>query len=110
MSGRADIFGQGRGYTQRALLLYDGIHYDILVRTLFSGAPAELDVTVFPVGDELAVAQAQAVAAEVCAARDFTDTASFTIRCLVCQKGLKGEAEAVEHAKATSHTNFSEYR
>lgn len=30
-------------------------------------------------------------------------------RCGVCQIGLKGEKEAVEHAKATGHTNFSEY-
>jgi len=27
-AGRADIFGQGRGYSQRAFVLYDGIHYD----------------------------------------------------------------------------------
>ena len=42
-------------------------------------------------------------------ARQFTDTASFTLRCGVCQIGLKGEKEAVEHAKSTGHTNFAEY-
>jgi len=82
----------------------------VLVRVLFAGAPQELDVTVFPVDDETATAQVQAVAAEARRARDFTDMASFTIRCLVCQNGLKGESEAVEHAKSTGHTNFSEYR
>ena len=40
----------------------------------------------------------------------FTDTANFTLKCLVCQRGLKGEAEAVEHAKSTGHTNFSEFK
>lgn len=35
------------------------------------------------------------------------DIANFTLRCGVCQIGLKGEKEAVEHAKATGHTNFS---
>ena len=30
-------------------------------------------------------------------------------RCGVCQIGVKGEKEAVEHAKATGHQNFSEY-
>lgn len=108
-TGRVDVFGQGRGYSQRAFLLYDGIHYDTLVRTL-NGAPQDFDVSVFAANDGRAVAQAQAVAAEARRARDFTDVSSFTIRCLVCQKGLTGEAEAVEHAKATSHTNFSEYR
>lgn len=73
-------------------------------------------------------------------ARQFTDTANFTLRCGVCQVrggralaasacgwllahltrariarwrlpqiGLKGEKEAVEHAKATGHQNFTEY-
>ena len=30
-------------------------------------------------------------------------------RCGVCQIGVKGQKEAVEHAKATGHQNFSEY-
>lgn len=42
-------------------------------------------------------------------ARQFTDTANFTLRCLVCQLGVKGEKEAMEHAKATGHQSFGEY-
>ena len=42
-------------------------------------------------------------------ARQFTDTANFTLRCGVCQLGIVGEKEAVEHAKATGHQRFSEY-
>ena len=30
-------------------------------------------------------------------------------RCAVCQLGLKGEKEAVEHATKTGHSNFAEY-
>ena len=30
--------------------------------------------------------------------------------CLVCQKGLTGQAGAMEHAKETGHGNFAEYR
>jgi len=110
MSGRVDCFGQGAGHAQRAMLLYDGIHYDLLVRTLFDGAPEELDVTLFRPDDARALEQAKLVAAEARRNRTFTDTASFTLRCLVCQRGLKGQAEAVEHAQATGHANFSEYR
>ena len=40
-------------------------------------------------------------------ARQFTDTANFTLRCGACQIGLRGEKEAVEHATRTGHTNFS---
>lgn len=43
------------------------------------------------------------------AARQFTDTANFALRCGICQAGLKGEREAAEHAKATGHTRFTEY-
>lgn len=107
---RVDNFGQGSGYAQRIFLLYDGIHYDLMVKTLFAGAPQELDVTVFCVDDEAAMAQARGVAAEAHRARQFTDTAKFSLRCLGCQKGLVGEKDAMEHAKATGHTNFSEYK
>ena len=53
--------------------------------------------------------KARAVVEQAHAARQFTDTANFALRCLVCQLGLKGEKEAVEHAKATGHQNFGEY-
>ena len=43
------------------------------------------------------------------AARQFTDTANFLLRCGVCQIGIKGEKEAAEHAKATGHNRFAEY-
>jgi ubiquitin thioesterase OTU1 len=39
----------------------------------------------------------------------YTDTANFTLRCGVCNTGLKGEKEALEHAKKTGHQNFQEY-
>ena len=44
------------------------------------------------------------------AQRKFTDTATFTLRCGTCYIGLKGEKEAVEHAKTTGHANFQEYQ
>ena len=57
-----------------------------------------------------AMEQARKVVAAANKARAFTDTGKFSIRCLVCQLGLLGEKEAVEHAKSTGHTNFSEYK
>ena len=41
--------------------------------------------------------------------KQFTDTASFTLRCQNCQTGITGEGEALEHAKKTGHANFVEY-
>ena len=71
-----------------------------------------MDITIVPsTGPEADAADAKArkVVAEAHASRQFTDTANFTLRCLVCQKGLVGEKEAVEHAKSTGHQNFGEY-
>lgn len=42
-------------------------------------------------------------------ARQYTDMANFTLRCKDCHMGVKGEKEAVAHAKATGHANFGEY-
>ena len=59
--------------------------------------------------DARATERARAVVDEAHRARAFTDVANFTLRCLVCQKGLVGEKDAVAHAKSTGHQNFSEY-
>ena len=41
--------------------------------------------------------------------KQYTDTASFALRCQICQIGVVGENEALEDAKSTGHANFSEY-
>ena len=51
----------------------------------------------------------QAIPVQVHEARQFTDTSNFTLRCKDCQIGVKGEKEAIAHAKATGHANFGEY-
>ena len=59
--------------------------------TAFPGAPEDIDVTVFPSAGEAAAAAgrgAEALVAEAHAARQFTDTGSFTLRCGVCQVDL----------------------
>ncbi len=185
---RCDLYGQGMGYRERAMVIYDGLHYDALALSAFGGAPEELDVTLFEVSTALLQEAQQAaeqlvsrlhqvcpfvcppsqvpltshpspIAPSLCRphfiqkpqqksrkepaskrgagqslegkkskihrldslsdsltrsvsleqAKQFTDTHNFTLRCAVCQKGLRGEKEAQEHAKATGHVNFQEY-
>lgn len=106
-------FGEGKGYKQCVHLVYDGIHYDALALSILEDVPPEsedFDITVFSPEDRYMETQAVAVVTKLNQAKKFTDTGSFTLRCLVCQKGLVGEADAVEHAKATGHQNFAEYR
>lgn len=106
-SGRAYNFGEGRGYPSRILLVFDGVHYDALVR---QGGPGGRTTTVFPIEDEDARVSALALAAKLQQSRAFVDLAGFTLRCGVCSVGLQGEVEALHHARATGHTNFSEYK
>lgn len=112
-TGRADRYGDGKGFNQCVHLIYDGLHYDALAVSILEDVPPEsedFDVTVFSPADSYVDAQAKALIAKMQSAKLYTDTTSFTLRCLVCQKGLTGEADAVQHAKATGHQNFAEYK
>lgn len=121
---RVDVYGTGRGFSKRAWLVYDGLHYDAVCVTAPSasapaagtkwtqGAGEEGDERAVSVGSATAAAAAAAFATLLegfHAARAFTDTARFTLRCGVCGAGVEGEKEAVVHAKQTGHANFQEY-
>lgn len=42
-------------------------------------------------------------------AKQYTDTGNFTLQCGICKLGVKGEKEALKHAKETGHQSFQEY-
>ena len=104
---RVDRFGEDKGYSNRVLLIYDGIHYDPLM--LEPADPSQPIQTVFPTSDPTILAQAMELASEAKASRQFTDVNKFSLRCLVCNKALTGQTEAQQHAKITGHINFGEY-
>ncbi|TRY71212.1 hypothetical protein TCAL_08715 [Tigriopus californicus] len=97
-------FGEAIGSSQRMVLIYDGIHYDPLYRDVGGGDKQ----TLFSLSDSKALKEATVLAAVAKTARQFTDVANFTLRCLVCQTRLKGQTDAQSHAKETGHTNFGE--
>ncbi|XP_057550867.1 OVARIAN TUMOR DOMAIN-containing deubiquitinating enzyme 2 isoform X2 [Amaranthus tricolor] len=111
---RCDLYGQDRNFSERVMLLYDGLHYDALAMSPFEGAPEEFDQTIFSVHNDRSIGPierlAQNYVKEQHRQKKFTDTANFTLRCGVCQIGIKGQKEAADHAKATGHVNFQEYR
>jgi len=104
MSGSFTRFGESHNFPTRMVIIYDGIHYD----ALYSVGPGGSEVTVHPTSDLSILDKARATAKEAKEAHNYTDTAGFTLKCLVCGTRLKGETEAQKHAKTTSHTNFSE--
>lgn len=102
-SGSLTRFGESCSFRERMLLIYDGIHYDPLYKKTGSS-----DKTIFSTSDSSILDLAKGFALEAKAAHNYTDTAGFTLKCLVCGARLKGATEAQTHAQDTSHTNFSE--
>ena len=99
-------FGEAAGFSQRMLLIYDGIHYDPLyLEPAGGGRP----VTTFAASDNSVLEMAREVAREARKQHNYTDTAGFALKCLVCGAKLKGETEAQAHAQDTGHINFSEF-
>ncbi|KAF9611003.1 hypothetical protein IFM89_026309 [Coptis chinensis] len=77
----------------------------------FEGSPEEFDQTIFT-GMTIGPIEALALnlVKDAQRKRSYTDTANFTLRCSVCQIGVSGQKEAIEHAQTTGHANFQEYK
>lgn len=107
---RMDRYGEGNGFSNVGFLMYDGIHYNYLALILngVSSSDTTMDITQFDTKDAYAISKARAVAQAAHDRRQFTDTASFTLKCGQCGTKLKGETGALEHAKTTGHSQFEE--
>ncbi|CAN6230420.1 unnamed protein product, partial [Urochloa humidicola] len=92
---RCDLYGQEKNYSERVMLIYDGLHYDALAMSPAEGAPEEFDQTIFPVNHNRSIGPAEGLALnlvkEAQRKRSYTDTANFTLRCGVCQIGVIGQ-------------------
>ncbi|KAG0249521.1 ubiquitin-specific protease otu1 [Mortierella polycephala] len=98
LTNRVDRFGEGQ-YSQRALVMYSGIHYDAVALTPGLDIPAECDQTQFDITSEDIMNAGVQLAAKL-----------KKVSCSICQLGLKGEKDAQQHAKQTMHTSFEEYQ
>ncbi|KAK3113735.1 ubiquitin-specific protease otu1 [Teratosphaeriaceae sp. CCFEE 6253] len=113
---RIDRFNEGR--PTRCIVVYSGIHYDVCALSPFRGADPEFDRKVFEVvrtgeGEEEAMdGGALEAARELCKVLQgrhyFTDTHGFDVACGQCGQKGKGQMWAVEHARTTGHTSFTE--
>ena len=64
-------------------------------------APEDNDVTTFSPDDKLPLETGSAYCKELHDKHQFTDTSKFSLRCMVCGKGLEGEKDAIAHARET---------
>ncbi|KAI0831288.1 OTU-domain-containing protein [Trametes gibbosa] len=115
-TGRVDRFEPppARDSGNRAIVIYSGIHYDATSAAPMLDAPDDFHQTIMRRGagsedeDEMLMA-AKKLADALRAKRAYTNTTTFDLRCQICNKGLKGEKEAREHASQTGHVEFGEY-
>ena len=111
---RIDRFNEGK--SRRCILVYSGIHYDVIACNPIPGGSPDMDRKVFEVarieGMDDEDGGALEGARELCKVLQqrhyFTDTAGFTIRCGTCGWTGKGEKGATQHAATTGHTDFGE--
>ena len=109
---RVDRFNEGS--SQRCILVYSGIHYDVIARSPSdppfknSYAPPEFDVKIFEANEAIVLEAAVDLCKVLQGRHYFTDTAAFEINCNVCGHLCVGEKGATEHAAATGHYDFGE--
>ena len=110
-TGHIFSFGNQEGDPNVIFVLYDGIHYDAIVMKTedASGVTIKKIFALNSVEDIEMEKMSKELAARLKEQRQFTNTNTFTLRCMVCSEGLTGETEAQDHAKRTGHQNFSEY-
>ena len=90
----------------RVYLLYDGIHYDAVEKVVSSQANSARVIHKFSSEDEEAVKGVKELADGLRAKKLYVDIHSFTLQCNACSLKLKGQKEALEHAKSTGHADF----
>ena len=109
---RVDRFGEGS--SQRCVLVYSGIHYDVIARSPSDPphdrayAPPDFDVKMFDSREEVVLEAAVQLCKILQGQHYFTDTAKFSVKCNVCGHVCTGEKGATEHAMATGHHDFGE--
>ena len=105
-----DVYGTDQNYKRRIYVIYDGIHYDAVAYCIDPQLPPDMDVKQFSPNDLIVLELAKDLCTQEHKRKAYTDTSNFTLRCLGCQQGFRGQADAAQHAQQTGHANFSEFR
>lgn len=96
------------------LLVYLGVHYDVLaVNSILSCDHRADDVCKFAIDSEPekeAETAARALCAKLQTQNYTTNTTRFRVRCLQCHQVLVGETGASRHANETGHYRFGEVK
>ncbi|CAL4151352.1 unnamed protein product, partial [Meganyctiphanes norvegica] len=105
-TGLLNRFGEDKFYPKRIIVMYDGIHYDPIHMETFEGSIE----TIFSSKESNILQQAQEIAEQAKHCGLYTDTNTFTLECKQCGFIIRGEEQALQHAKSTGHSKFEECR
>lgn len=109
---RIDRFNEGR--PNRCILVYSGIHYDIIAQSpsdpphTNSQTPPEFDQRVWDSDDNQILEAALELCRKLQAKEYYTNTANFKIKCNVCGIIVYGEQQAAKHANQSNHFDMAQ--
>ena len=72
-------------------LLFDGIHYDVIVRSITEDFNKNFDTLTFSLDDKHALEGAKVIANNLAFLQQFTDVDRFNIQCGICLKCFIGQ-------------------
>ncbi|KAJ5772061.1 hypothetical protein N7520_002590 [Penicillium odoratum] len=108
------IFQFNEGAPTRCIVVYSGIHYDVLALSP-SDPPytranpfAHGDTKIFESIDPVVLEKAKELCRVLQSKHYYTDTAGFSVRCNTCGGTFTGEKGATKHASETGHYDFGE--
>ncbi|KAJ5358093.1 Ovarian tumor otubain [Penicillium brevicompactum] len=109
-----NLFQFNEGAPTRCIVVYSGIHYDVLALSP-SDPPytranplAFGDTKIFEAVDPVVLEKAKELCRVLQGKHYYTDTSGFTVRCNTCGGTFTGERGATKHAAETGHYDFGE--
>lgn len=108
------MFQFNEGAPTRCIVVYSGIHYDVLALSpsdppyTHADPLAQIDTKIFEAVDPVVLEKAKEVCRVLQSKHYYTDTSGFLVRCNTCGETFTGEKGAVQHATATGHYDFGE--
>ncbi|KAJ5738277.1 hypothetical protein N7493_001432 [Penicillium malachiteum] len=108
------MFQFNEGAPNRCIVVYSGIHYDVLALSpsnpFYAGANPlpDDDIKTFDAVDPVVLEKARELCQVLQSRHYYTDTAGFSVRCNTCGGTFTGEKGAAKHAAETGHYDFGE--
>ncbi|OQD73916.1 hypothetical protein PENDEC_c013G03775 [Penicillium decumbens] len=110
------MFQFNEGAPTRCIVVYSGIHYDVLSLQFPCSDPpythadpfAQGDTKIFDAVDPVVMEKAKELCQVLQSKHYYTDTSGFLVRCNTCGGTFTGEKGATKHASETGHYDFGE--